>query len=960
MSFRVLAIAGLAFALLAGGAAGAEPSAARGPEAIAADPAIRSGTLPNGLRYVLQSHAQPTGAMSIRLRFDVGSLEESEDELGVAHFVEHLAFSGGRSIAAGQMEPLFAAAGVVFGRDQNAFTGPYTTLYQIDLASADTRALDVSFRWLRDVADGLDLTPAAVEHERPIIQHERLSYMDVQHRHQQEFRVFLAPELRVTAREAIGTPESLAAMDAAKARRFYERWYRPDEAILVIVGDAPLDSLEQKVRDTFGSWSAKGPPPPRAVSAPPDLSRPLAVRSWETASGLPSQATLCLKRPVEAPGEDTLARARRREARELWQSILNERLARIGRQPSAPFHSVLAYFEDDHHEMAQTCLDISPEGQNWREALTTAYGEVRRFYAHGPTPQELQRGIDMRLAAVRAGRDHAEGYSNPSLAAFILDEIDRGDRLASLEERYRAELAGKDLTPDEVRDSMRADWRGGGPVLAVIARPRPDEAEMRQTWAKLNFGPAPDQIAVKALRPWAYSSFGAPGRVVSRKLEHDPEFVRLTLSNGVIVNFKTLPQAKGDVTVMVSIGAGRPELAGLHPFAAELAAQALVEGGLSRNSFEEVSAAMSRHVWSLNMSVKPHRFEITGKTNGADLEAQLQVFAAYLSEPAFERTMEADIVNGLGELYRTFNNVPFWAASNALYSALATTGDLSMPPGTIVGQTNAAAVSRIFAPVLTRDPFEVTIVGDVSEADATAALVRTLGALPPRRPQPLPPGGHPFARFQPVPADVMRSTFGGPPEQAAVEVAWPLFVSSPAHRRDERTMIILTSMLQDALRHRLREEMGETYSPNAVLNLDDNSDQGVVAVIVECSPAHAEQVLAAVRAVVADFAAGRIQPAQLEAVRAQILAEGPSQLQSMDWWLAILNGSVGDPDQVVTARSWSHDYGTISLDEIKAAARAWLSGPGAAVMVMPRAALNAAPLDPIKGNGKKPDGDKKN
>jgi zinc protease len=900
------------------------------------DPAIRQGTLPNGLRYVLKSHSSPKNSVSIRLRFDVGSILEEDDELGVAHYVEHMAFSGGRALPPGQVEALFSERGVQFGRDQNATTSAYETIYQLDLPQADPVTLDLGFGWMRDVADGLIIAPDAVDRERGIIVHEREAMRSGEQIQNERIRAFLWPDLRVTQRNPIGTPESLAAMKASTVRRFYERWYRPENALIVVVADVPIDELERRVKAGMSTWTGKGPAPKRPAPVAFNANRGFEARAWNSARATGDNVELCLVKPAVPLGVDTYGTNRRDAIRETWQNILNDRLAEISRRPESAFHSALVEFQDDHHEAAETCIGVNP-ADDWQSGLAAARAEIRRFQTHGPTEQEVKRALAGRMAAMRFGRDHADGYPNPTMATFIMQEVARGDTVVSFDERYRIEAGYATITAADVAERFRQDWTGAGPLVTVTTSRPPSVPEIGAAWAKIQTNPDPGPYQPPVEHAWAYGEIGPRGAVVSRVEMKDPDFVRLTLSNGVIVNFKSAPFAKNEVIVRVAMGRGREELRGVSYQAASIGADTLVLGGLGRNSTEDLKRLFPQSFWSFEMQIEPRVFEITGRTSAPDLDVQLQILSAFLTDPGFRPGMDPDIRAGVATLYRTYFTQPHYAASDAMFQTVAPTSGLNLPPFSALQDLQSTVVDKALRPILTRDPIEVTIVGDISEQTTVDALLHTVGAMAPRAPY-TPPPGQPSARFTrygPAPDKPIRTTFRAADKQGSVVVVWPLFVTSPARRHEERVLRITTSVLQDALRHRLREQMGETYAPAAVITIDDFADQGSISVYVECTPDRAEAVLAAVRAVAADFAAGRIDPAQLEAVRKPMLLGGADRKQTIDWWLYTLSGSAQDPDLIAIARTWEPEYSAITIEEVRAVSKTWLGKPGIAVIATP-------------------------
>ena len=945
---RNLCLAALAACTLSGVAASAvgapAPTASPTPDAIQPDPNIRRGVLPNGLRYAILSHAEPKGGVYVRFRIEAGSLDENDDERGVAHFVEHLAFAGGKRIAAGRMEQLFADQGVQFGRDQNAFTGAYDTTYHLNLSQATSANLDLGFQWLRDVADGLDITPDAVVHERGVILHERETGESPTEAVTRRMREMMSPELRITHRDPIGTVESISSMTAAQVRSFHDRWYRPQNALIVVVGDLPADELEARIKATFSDWRGKGPAPERPAPSKTDLKRPFDLAAWPSEHQLADEVAVCVKRASEPHGPDTVSTQRKAITRELWQVVLNQRLGEIARRPYPPFHTAAASYADDNHELAANCLRLNPGDGDWRAGLTAAQVELRRMLAFGPSEDELKRALAGGMTAMRYGRDHSDSYPSSSLADFILTEINSNEVTAPMSERYRAEEAAQTITPADVRAQMRADWKGAGPVVAIISSAPPTVADARSFWDKLSTTPDPaDDYKPGEKKAWAYADFGPPGKVIKREAITDPDFVRLTFANGVVMNFKSTPFAKSDAVVNISFGDGRGGLGKTSMLAASIGAQLLVLGGLGKDSFEDLRKMFPDHLWSASLLIGPHRFVLGGRTTPADLDVQMQMLAAFLTDPGFNPEMESLVGSQLGNLYRAYGTTPYLAAGDALNRTIAPTGPLTVPIPSALGPLKADRFAALFKPSLTTAPLEVTVVADIDEARAVDAVARTLGALPPRAPQPVVSNADAFARWPTSLDHDVHTVFSGPPERAAVEVLWPLWEGTPAKRRDERAMRYVGMILQDALRHRLRDKMGETYAPAASTHLDDDADQGAIVVMVECSPGKTEAVLSVIRDVAADVAAGKITAEDLESVRKPTLAEEADRHTDINWWVQIMDGSARNPVQIDDARTWDAVYGSISLDEVKRLAHTWLAGPGLASIALPRPAPAAVP-----------------
>ena len=225
------------------------------------DPAWVFGTLPNGLRYAVRRNPLPAGQVSIRLRIDAGALHEADQERGWAHYVEHMAFRGTKSFKDNEARQIWQKLGASFGSDTNASTEPTQTVYQLDLPHADRASLDTSLHVLAEMADSALFTPALVEAEKGVILSERGRRPELNAKLGDTMRELFFAGLKFASRDTIGTEETLKAATSEGLRGFYERWYRPERATVVMVGDADTKLMEELIAARFGGWQGTGPKP---------------------------------------------------------------------------------------------------------------------------------------------------------------------------------------------------------------------------------------------------------------------------------------------------------------------------------------------------------------------------------------------------------------------------------------------------------------------------------------------------------------------------------------------------------------------------------------------------------------------------------------------------------------------------------------------------------------------------
>lgn len=902
------------------------------PNAIHWDPAIRHGVLPNGLRYAVMHNATPSGGVSIRLGVDVGALDEHSDELGAAHFLEHMAFGGSRAQLQADVEKTFSDAGVAFGRDRNAHTGLTTTTYEIDLPHGDDAALDLGFRWLRQVADGAHLTPETVDRERGVILAERETRLSALSEATDRIAAFQAPGGRLDKAPVIGTSASIKALTAPQLQSFYERWYQPANAAVVVVGDEPLDVLEAKVKAAFADWRAPGPPPPAKAVQPFDFSRSADVLAI-AATNLPSIVAACRIGPP-AVG-DQMSRLRRDVDADVWREVAQARLEAAARSPGSGFMSGEAGADDYQHQAQIACVTVQAVQDSWEKALAAASALTGDLARNPPSEDELEAAIKSLRANLRGELFGARTRESGTLADSTLTALLEGEAQPSPVERLRAfDVAVEEMTPAEAQAAFRRDWSGAGPLIAVISPAAAEPAAVRQAWLAGDHGAGSLPHAPVA-SAWAYDSFGKPGRVARRDVIAGADFVRITFANGAVMNFKHTDFEADRVAVRLSLANGRAGLAPADLFAATIGAVVLPLGGLAHNSYADIGAQFRDEGIKVAATLEPHAFLLSEKATSTTLGDSLEVMTAYVSDPGF-RDLETILPTAWGAGVRTARGYPTIMAQEDLYDAVAPGNPVSLASAGATPPT-AADIVRVTKPLVTQAPLELTVVGDVDEKVAVQAAAATIGAIAPRRPAPADRGDAWFLRFPAHPPALVTGTHDGPPEKAVVAMVWPLWVAEPARRQEEYAMLLASRVMSDALLRQIRGELGKAYSPTAVTAMPDHADQGYLIAETEVAAEDVDQVRAAMSAVAARLAKGDFADQDLENVRKPFLAAIAKQFASNDFWAGALAGSSIDNTAVTEIPALQSALAAITPAQVRKAAGDWMAQAPIVVVVTGRA-----------------------
>jgi zinc protease len=920
-ALRGVALAALALGLATGPARADKPIPAGA--AVTADPAVKRGTLANGLRYAVMRNATPAGAVSIRLAMDVGSYLENEDELGYAHFIEHMAFRSTRQAPQGVLDNPFGALGVGFGRDQNAATTLLSTVYQVDLPRSDIASVQTVLDWMRGAADGILFTDEAVSQERGVVLAEIRTRDNALSRAGSQIARFELPASRSPFREPGGTEASLKAATPAKLAAFHHRWYRPENAILVVVGDGDETELVRAAEKAFGSWKADGPPPARPAAPKALPERPLAATVIAEAS-LPTSIAAC-RATAAADKGFSLDHERRDLYSQIWTSILDARLKRAADKSESGLMGGMAMVSRALPDAADTCIVAVPIQGKWKEGLASAQAEIRRFAQDGPTDREVKDAIAKLDAQIGGSVYQSETRGTAGLAERIASaELDHEPFLHPSEAARLFTLLTEDVTPADIKAAFERDWRGNGPILAAMSPTPIAREEIVAQWTA-NAAAAPLAAYADAGKAeWTYWDFGRKGKVARKERVADGDYTRYRFRNGTLLSVKPTAYKSGEVEIRVRFGHGERGLDNATRGPAELAAGAFAEGGLGRLDHDQIGAALAGTTWSFKLDVTPTAYVLSSSTLTDQVATEMRVLAAYMTDPGFRPAMDAKLPTAADLIDRLLHAEPAVVASEALDRAVFP-GQPSFPSREEMATFKSARFADVLKPVLISAPVEVTIVGDIREKDAVRVAAETFGALPARPGFAAPAGPGPFRRF---PDSLPRETVGyhqGPAEKAAALVLWPLYTATPARRQEEYALRLLSEVFETRLLQKVRGQMGMVYSPSVANPMPDDADQGYMAAQLETAPKDLDTVVAAARAIAAELAAGSITQQEIDRAREPLIAER-RQLQAENAaWAGAVSAAARAPTAMRELTGYEADMRALTLADVRRAAATWLT-----------------------------------
>ncbi|HLL31604.1 MAG TPA: insulinase family protein [Allosphingosinicella sp.] len=897
---------------------------------IAPDPAWTFGTLPNGLRYAVRRNALPEGQVSVRLRIDAGSLHEEEQERGWAHFVEHMAFRGTKNFGDGEVRETWQRLGASFGSDTNASTEPTQTVYMLDLPRADRASLDTSLRLLADMVDTAIFDPRIVDAERGVVLSEygRRTEISVKLRDMMMPLFYLG--LKFADRDTIGTEATLKGATAAGLKAFYERWYRPDRATLVMVGDADPKMMEELIAARFGGWKGSGPEPREPdygkIADVPERTAALAY------PGSPHFATLSWIRPYR-PIPPTKAREQRELARVLARRILNRRLEAKARG-EASFLNAQVQAENSVNIADYTQMSVMAKEGRWQEALSEAYAILADALKTPPSATEIGREMENIRTAGRAAVQGDPTQRSQQRAGRLISALDGNSVISTAEVQLALfEELAPTMTPQAVQAALKEMFSGSGPRLAMLS-PAPVTGLKQALAAAEAAAPAARQaerrVSMDDLPP-----LGPPGREVSRQRIADMDATIVRFANGSSLVFKQTDYDKGNVTVSLRFGRG---MAGLPADRKSLAWLGALLGstGVGPLDLDGLERLLTGRRMTMSFGFDEGALVLRGSTRAEELGDQMRLLATKIVAPHFDAALFQRSKIAALENYE----LAFSSAASRMgreFGAVARGGDPRWQP------FDKAEIERIrhedfeafMKPLLAQGPIEAVVVGDADLETAVAAMLKTVAALPPR-PEVRAPAASLKVRPPSASKEPIRFTHQGDPAQAYAGLGWTTF-GGPERRRERRALGIAANIAQARLMERLRDSEGASYSPSAsVQSSYEFPEWGFLFAGSEIRPERADLFFRLAREIVADLAARPASADEWQRAINPVVTGIERRLKTNGYWAGTMEDWSREPYLIEHTRTYLSDYKSLTPGEVRSAVAKWVMDEGDwSILVLP-------------------------
>ncbi len=899
------------------------------------------GSLENGLRYAVKRNGVPPGQVSIRVRLDVGSLMEMDHEQGFAHFMEHLSFRGSTHVPDGEAKRVWQRLGATFGSDSNAETSPTHTVYKLDLPNASADSLDESMKILSGMMSSPGLTQTAIDAERPVVLAELNERQGPQTKVQDATRALFFAGQRLANRSPIGTPDTLRAANPRDLQLFHQRWYRPENTVIVIAGDGEPAMFEEMIRKHFSPWIGKGDP-----GKAPNFGDPIDTADTSRLviePTLPQFISMAVVRPWRQV-DDTIVYNQQILIDLLALQMINRRLEARARAGGSYLQASVSQ-EDVSRSVDGTFISIIPIEDDWQEALRDVRAVIADATAYAPSEADIAREIAEFDAALAIGVESYATEAARKQADDIVNAVDIRETVATPQTALDVFRDMRDLyTPERLLESTRNLFAGVA-TRALLTSPRVVEDgkdKLASILSKEVEAGRDVRVAQRVLGFDSLRKIGRKGRVKSSEKIRRFDVEKLVLSNGVRVLLFPNKAERNKIMVNARFGRGYAGLSAEEEGLAWSGALALMASGVGKLGQEEIDKITTGRRISLNFGIDNDAFEITADTRAADLEDQLHLIAAKLRYPRWD---EAPVVRA-----RAASIIGYDSYSASPQAVLRRDLDWLIrdkdprwktPDKADFEQLTAKRFRKFWKPILRSGPVELMLFGDFDRDEAVDSIRKTFGALRKRRaPRDEIVQSPAFPEPQPGPEILVHK---GDPQRAAALIAWPTG-GGLDQVRESRKLEVLVSIFNDRMFEILRSREGASYSPQVVNNWPIEFDSGgFISASSQLTPDNIDRFYSVADLIAKDLRENPVSEDELKRIiepLRQLIARASS---GNSFWMSQMEGATFNPRKFDVLGTFLSDYTVITPAEVQALAQKYLvDSRGWKLVVLPESKRNEA------------------
>ena len=888
---------------------------------IKADPNVTIGKLDNGLTYYIRKNTYPKDRVEFRLAVNAGSNQENDNQQGLAHFTEHMAFNGIEGFPSNSVVDHLRSKGVVFGADLNAYTSFDETVYMIPMPTDDPGNIDLGLKILRGWAAGLLYDNKEIDEERGVIIEEYRLGLSADDRMRKEYWPVLMKDSRYADRMPIGKLDILQTFEYQVIKDFYKDWYRPDLQAVIVVGDINVAEVEAKIKTMFGNIPAKQNPRKKEIYGIGSNKEPLvAVCTDKEATG--SQVML-IRKHKHAPMK-TIGDFRQQLCIDLYNAMFDARFEEMTQDPKCPFLVAGAgYGEFIGNTDAYACQATAKENRI-PEALRVLMQEDYRVLKHGFLQTELDRAKEELLERYDKAAKEVDKTESARFASQYINNFLRHDPIpgAKRENTYAKKLI-EGITLAEI-NALAKNWVTEDNMVAIVTAPEkegvtvPTKEEILSILKDKSLANVQPYVDTYKDQEILEKETLKPGKITSIEKIESVGAEKWTLSNGITIYLKKTDYKNDEILFTASSKGGKS----LYPVkdlaSVDFAADVIDRGGIASLDYNSLMKKMKGKDVGVSPEINLLSEGFEGSSSPKDLEFFFQYLNAFFTNPridpnAFELVMDETregikmiqaqpMYQFLGKLIdATYNNDPYM-------KQMFTFDDEYLK------QVDFDRAVQIYKERFANPAdFTFFFVGNYDEKQMKEFVELYLGSMKTDQNK---KENYNLSVLKPRPDKATTQTvYAGTEEQGWMG----MMIKNPIEWSYRNS--IIASMIGEALDIQfvriVREKMGDVYSPMVQMSASKLPHPELqLTILLGCDPVKTDKLATASLKILNDFKAKGPDKKTMALVKKQMISTRAKNIQTNSFWMGYISGKIINNEPIISPSEYDNIVNSVTKKEM--------------------------------------------
>jgi zinc protease len=896
--------------------------------AIPVDSNVIIGTLPNGLTYYIRKNVEPQKRAELYLVNKIGSIVEDDDQLGLAHFTEHMAFNGTRDFPKNELISYLQKAGVRFGADLNAYTGFNQTVYQLPLPTDSTEVFKKGFDILANWAGYVTMEDIEIDQERGvIIEEDRQRGKNAQERMTKQLLPVLLANSRYAERLPIGKVDVLQNFKYDRIKAFYKDWYRPNLQAVIAVGDFDVKEVENQIIEHFSELTNPESERKREAYTIPGNVEPLVkiVTDPEFPYNI---ASIFYKHPevIEKNEDDLVLKIKT----SLINSMLSDRLTEIVQKGDAPFifaQSNYGSFQGGLLDLdAFSSTAVSKDAAGLKDAVSAVLAENVRMQKYGFTVSELERAKTNLMTGIEKQFKEKDKTKSANFVNVYVEHFLKGQAIPSID--YIFNFYKNNLNSITIEDvnKLASGYVTDENMIALIQAPDKEKANLPSdaeflSWIKLagaDVKPYVDEVIDQPLMV----EIPKPSANISESKIDELGITEVVLANGVKVILKPT-DFKNDQILFSATSKGGTSLVSDEDFrSGEMASQLVNSSGVAGFDETQLGKLLTGKVLSVSPYISNYREGISASSSPKDLEAALQLTHLYFTSP---RRDEKVLKTQLDEMRTVLVNRSTQPTAVYQDTASAVLNSYKKRAQTItlaeLDQIQLDKALEIYKERFANAAdFTFTFVGNFDVEEIKPLLATYLGSLPAQANK----ENFKDLGLKPLNGDITKKVYKGLEDKASVNLVY--HGSYNYSDKENLQLDAIKAALDNKILERLREKESGVYSPRVSISYRDEPTSNYnINISFSCATSNVDKLIAAAIDEVNKLKTNGATEEDIQKFKAEERRQLEIQLRDNGFWLGYLQNAYQEGKDPRKISGYLKTLDEVNVNSTKASANKYFN-----------------------------------